>query len=273
MFKIKITKHIYSNVLFALLTVLNFSCTNAGNSQLNLVEGKSATEDTSKNILIKNSELSQYIKIQFSPDSTISYSQIKNEVRQIKDKINIDSISEDSLSRLFTEIIVNKIIPYWYGTTWGFYGYTSVPNNGEIACGYFLSTILQDAGLNIDRYKLAQQYPYNEALSLATDSAVIEIVVENQNPYDYIDIIQDTLKQGLYFIGYDNGHVGFILNNGNQLYLIHSNYYERKVLIERIQNSVVFPNYYRFYFVELSTNKKLMNKWILNERVEVVRSQ
>jgi hypothetical protein len=53
-------------------------------------------------------------------------------------------------------IIDKKLLPYWLGTTWNFNGTTQVPGEGSIACGYFVTTLLRDAGVKLERVKLAQ---------------------------------------------------------------------------------------------------------------------
>jgi hypothetical protein len=63
----------------------------------------------------------------------------------------------DSAGEYFTSALINDIIPHWYGTVWDFNGHTENPRKGTIACGYFVSTTLTDAGFEIDRYKMAQQ--------------------------------------------------------------------------------------------------------------------
>ena len=55
------------------------------------------------------------------------------------------------------EAIAHQLIPAWKGTTWEFYGTTQVPGRGAIACGYYVSTLLDHAGFEVERVKLAQQ--------------------------------------------------------------------------------------------------------------------
>ena len=45
----------------------------------------------------------------------------------------------------------------WLGTPWDFNGTAKGPGAGKIACGYFVATVLKDAGFQVDRYQLAQQ--------------------------------------------------------------------------------------------------------------------
>src|SRR6185503_21378543 len=68
--------------------------------------------------------------------------------------------------------IYTEIFPSWYGTGWDFNGTTEVPRQGKIACGYFVSTVLRDAGWRVQRVRLAQQASENIILSLTTDPYV-----------------------------------------------------------------------------------------------------
>lgn len=204
-----------------------------------------------------------------SKDSTKTYSQIKTEVQKIKSKIDLNTIEQDSLSKLFTDLLVQKIIPYWYGTPWDFNGYTAVPNQGVIACGYFVSTTLLHMGVTINRYKMAQQLPIYEAMTLSLGEPVLEIY--NETVEENIEQLKDTLSEGIYFLGLDGGHVGYILERNNRLYIIHANYIgDGGVAVEKIEESMAFASFSRFYIAEISTNEELMKKWVLGETVTVV---
>lgn len=199
-----------------------------------------------------------------------TYKTVKLQVKQLRNYLNLNPVSTDSLSRVFEYIILNQIIPYWYNTPWSFEGHTSIPQKGSIACGYFVSTVLRDMGIQLNRYHLAQQNPLNEAKTLALDTPIKEYSSSNTN--DIICAIQNELKPGLYFIGFENNHVGFLLNQNHQFYLIHSNYLsEDGVLKETIESSEVFHSFNQFHIAELSTNKTLLNHWINQKEVKVIR--
>lgn len=198
-----------------------------------------------------------------------SYTFSKNFVANVKSQIRLDRITEDSLSRLFANLLTEKIIPHWLGTPWSFEGHTSVPRSGEIACGYFVSTTLKDMGFNLDRYKFAQQLPIHEAKTLAQGKPLLEI---NSNSKDErITILKDKLKEGIYFLGFDQNHVGYIQKKNSDLFVIHSNYIGGEgVVIERIEDSQVFSYYSRIYIADISRNRALLTKWVRNEVVQVV---
>ncbi len=198
-----------------------------------------------------------------------SYTFSKNYVANIKSRIRLDRITDDSLSRLFTNLLTEQIIPHWLGTPWSFEGHTSIPGSGEIACGYFVSTTLKDMGFSLDRYKFAQQLPIHEAKTLALSSPLLEI--NNNSITERITILKDKLKEGIYFIGFDQSHVGYIQKKNSQLFVIHSNYIGSEgVIIERIEDSQVFSYYRRIYIADISRNRALLSKWVRNEVVQVV---
>ena len=158
--------------------------------------------------------------------------------------------------------MINKIIPYWYGTVWDFNGYTYKPKQGTIACGYFVSTTLRDMGLNLNRFKLAQQGPENEAKSIAINTNEVLFFDESS--------ILDGLKglgEGVYFVGLSN-HVGYLYINDGHSYFIHSNYIDGEVMIENTSQSQAFGGYY-YYIAKITGNKKLMEKWLRKDEIQV----
>ena len=117
-----------------------------------------------------------------------------------------------------TRSIYAEIFPSWYGTAWDFNGTTEVPQQGKIACGYFVSTVLRDAGWNVQRARLAQQASENIILSLTTDSHVKRF--RRVAIGDFVDAVQKW-GAGIYVVGLDI-HTGFIINTGAEIYFLHS---------------------------------------------------
>ena len=181
----------------------------------------------------------------------------------LKERFSEGSMALDDIKTVFTNYLVDRIIPYWYGTPWSFEGHTASPNQGEIACGYFISTTLRDMGLKLNRYKLAQKSPVDEARVLSCGSAIQSVVQES--PEKAFEEIDRLTKEGLYFIGFDAGHVGYLLKRKGQLLLIHSNYLvPRSVCIEPFEASRVFQSFSKFYLVNISNNDTLIQHWLNN---------
>jgi hypothetical protein len=167
---------------------------------------------------------------------------------------------------LITETIIDSLIPFWYGTKWAFEGYTNIPHEGEVACGYFVSTVLKHAGFNLNRYKLAQKDPWQEAVSInLTDSIQI---LENVSFKEICEQFHGK-DDGLYFVGLDY-HVGFLLKKKDVLFFIHSNYINAAgVMIEIAEHSQAFRST-AYYIGNITTNNNLIRKWILNSKIEIL---
>lgn len=258
------------NKLFLLLLIFPLAQCSAGTA-VTIETSSNTTKLTAPISTGSFADTTDYIRLFRQVDSTKTYSQTKAEVLKTKSKIAADQITEDSLSALFTNLLVQKIIPYWYGTPWDFNGYTAVPNQGVIACGYFVSTTLLHMGVNVNRYKLAQQLPIHEAQSLACGEPVMEVY--NETVEENINELDSILQEGIYFLGMDGSHVGFILKHQGQLFVIHANYIgDGGVAIEKPAESLAFCSYRRFYVAPISRNATLMSKWIKNEFVAVIEN-
>ncbi|WP_103867436.1 hypothetical protein [Aquimarina sp. I32.4] len=251
-------------VVFIILLLINVGCigqnlkeiSNTFNSNLEV-----------SNDSIKNDSITTLKQLKLESDLSKSYGTIKNIIKKEQLRLNNTELSIDSLSNIFKLSLVNRIIPFWEGTEWSFEGHTSIPRKGKIACGYFVSTTLKDVGVNLNRYRLAQQSPIDEASSLALNTKVIEI--RGNSITENILKIDRSIKEGIHFIGFDSSHVGYILKEKGQLYLIHSNYINyRGVEIEKIENSDVFASYNKYHIVELSTNENFLRSWIKGKEIK-----
>ena len=121
-----------------------------------------------------------------------------------------------------TKAIYREIFPAWYGTAWDFNGTTEAPRQGKIACGYFVSTVLRDAGWRVQRTRLAQQASENIILSLTTTGHIKRfrrVAID-----DFVMAVKNW-GSGVYVVGLDI-HVGFIVNTGDEILFIHSSYVE-----------------------------------------------
>lgn len=198
---------------------------------------------------------SSALGIIFEPVGT--YNAAKLKVR--KDKKTASS-GED-----FENYLVNEIIPHWYGTEWDFNGYTSVPNQGVIACGYFVSTTLLHMGINVNRYKMAQQAGLYEAQTLALSEDNYRTIYGSDS---LKVILKSDYSDGIYFVGLDN-HVGYLYIKDQIPYFIHSNYIQDKVMIQKAFYAPAFESGI-YVIAEISTNEKLMERWRSGVIVPVV---
>ncbi len=176
-------------------------------------------------------------------------------------KQNLKGKSIKSIGLKFTEIVTDKIFPYWYGTTWDFNGTTQKPNEGKIACGYFVTTTLKQIGLDINRVKLAQ----------SASEEMIKELVNKENIYRFsnktIEEFEKSLEKignGIYVVGLDN-HTGFVLISKNGNYFIHSSgIFPYKVVKDKLsESSIIIHSKYRV-LGNLSADEDLLIKWVKN---------
>lgn len=232
----------------ALITACNSQVSNDAMDDIVFIENDSIVIDPS---VIDTAELG----LVFNPSG--SYNAIKAKSSKVKAK--------DTDGKDFEDYLLNEIVPHWYETEWDFNGYTNIPGQGVIACGYFVSTTLKHSGLNVNRYKMAQQAGLYEAQTLA-------LIDENYITVYGIDNLMERLREeytdGLYFVGLDN-HVGYLYIKEGVPYFLHSNYIEDRVQIQKAYYADAFQSDV-YVVAEISTNKELMQKWRKNEVVKVV---
>ncbi len=126
--------------------------------------------------------------------------------------------------------IRDSLFVCWYGTAWDFNGIAEEPGKGKIACGYFVTTILRDIGIPVKRYKHAQ---------MASEDMINAICLKNNISRYVNEDIPSLIEKmkvkgvGLYIVGLDF-HTGFILNDGHEVYFVHSNYAGKKVVMSEI---------------------------------------
>ena len=108
--------------------------------------------------------------------------------------------------------ITRSLIPAWIGTRWNFHGTSETPGQGSIACGYFVATILRDAGFAVDRVPLAQKGSADIVRTLVPDAQVHSEF--GATPHEAVVAARAAAGDGLYVVGLDN-HVAFLVVDGS----------------------------------------------------------
>ncbi len=195
-----------------------------------------------------------------------SYDSIKLHVAQLRSRLkNTVNLNDTAtLQKNFVAAVTDSIVPYWYGTPRDFNGTTQVPGKGTIACGYFVSTVLRDAGLTINRVLMGQGSSENLTYALA-EKKDIRIFCDKPLPtvLQYIK----TKGTGLYIIGLDC-HVGFILNDEKGIWFIHSKWFGEKVVVKEdaATSNILYYSKYRM-IGKISSSRKLLSMWLSNNPV------
>jgi hypothetical protein len=191
----------------------------------------------------------------------INYDSCKRQVSLIKQKNRSrwQQLPVSEKEKIVTAAIAETIIPGWIGTKWDFNGTTQTPQKGTIACGYFVTTVLQDAGFTLARSRLAQCASEQMILTLVQPKYVQRF--SNISIESFITAIS-AKQYGLYIVGLDN-HTGFIYNDGKEIYFIHSTFVgTRNVQKERAAGSWVLKQSKYKVLAKLSADEKLLNRWI-----------
>lgn len=129
---------------------------------------------------------------------------------------------------------LEALINYWYGTSYHKKGKTQEPNRGEIACGYFVSTLLSHLGFNHNREALGEKGAY-AIIQTFCDKSTIRWF--SNKPVSVLEDYVRTHGEGFYILGLDL-HVGFVLFDGSNISFIHSNFYPPFVMKEELNESV-----------------------------------
>ena len=165
---------------------------------------------------------------------------------------------------LVSRSIYTEIFPSWYGTAWDFNGNTEVPQQGKIACGYFVTTVLRDAGWKVQRARLAQQASENIILSLTTDAHVKRF--RRVAIGDFVNAVKQW-GAGIYVVGLDI-HTGFIVNTGDEVYFIHSSYVEPYTVVREraTESKILTASNYRV-LGKITGDDQFLEKWLLTTEI------
>lgn len=217
---------------------------------------------TLSNCSQKENRLKPPVQVSKKPEAgIINYDSCKKIIlitRQTQ-KTRWKNISKTEKEKIFTSSVTETIIPAWIGTTWDFNGTSEKPQQGSIACGYFVTTILRDAGLNLARVKLAQCTSEQMIVSLVQPK-----YIQRFRQVTMAGFMQSIKNQGygLYIVGLDN-HTGFIYNDGNQTYFIHSTFIgTRNVQKENAATSRILEKSKYKVLGKISADEKVLERWI-----------
>jgi|SRR6218665_2215706 len=195
------------------------------------------------------------------------YSELKSTVEQKRlaflaqyNSSEDKSIVISEAQKFLLKTITTDFFDQWYGTEWDFNGTTHEPRKGKIACGYFITTVLEDAGFKIPRTKWAQQASEYYITRMTSDVKRFS----NQS----VETVKSYFlgrPDGLYVAGLDN-HVGFVYKSGTEVTFTHASYYNPKIGVQTEEldgNNPFAKSAYRVIGRILDT--EMVRKWIVGE--------
>lgn len=167
-------------------------------------------------------------------------------------------------SRRILETTLPEMMRCWLGTPWDFHGTCETPGSGKIACGYFVSTILRDAGFEVERFRLAQQ-PSQRII--ATFLPREKMHIRAGLTYDkFLDQVTSR-GPGIRIVGLDS-HVAFlVVPESGDIRFIHSSGAAAKCVVDedRENAGVLQRSKYRVTG-NLTSSNEVIYSWLIGEK-------
>lgn len=180
-------------------------------------------------------------------------------IREKRKQLAHQKANTQAVKTAFVQTINQQLFPHWYGTFWSFNGTTQTPGRGSIACGYFVTTVLRDAGLDINRSALAQMASEKMISSLVAEKYIQRF--SNRSIGEFVEQIRQS-GRGLYLVGLDN-HTGFIVYDAAGVRFVHaSGAYPFCVISETaVEASILKKSAYRIVG-KISDDPVVLQSWV-----------
>jgi len=231
--------------ILALIAILLLSAIFVFKSQISSSEPIIQTQDKTLPISEQASEAS--IK-------PIPYGEFLETVKQSRTTFPDAPSAQDALFNW----VDKDMFQYWDDTEWDFHGTSRIPGRGDIACGYFVTTVLKDLGFDIDRIRLAQ----------ARSGLMIEELTQDIKKTRSLDAMLEYVEsqpQGSVFIIGLDFHTGFITSAPEGIFFLHSNYIKREGVVREPAISSEALHQSGFYMIgNLSTRTEIIEAWLQN---------
>lgn len=169
-------------------------------------------------------------------------------------------------ARIILEMIMPEMMRCWLGTGYDFNGVAEKPGEGKIACGYFVSTVIRDAGFKVNRYKLAQQPSQNIIRTFVGEEYCHLHVGEKYDTYaDRVEV----MEPGIYLMGLDT-HVGFVVHDGKGMNFLHSSGLHKTGVVEESREQARSIKASRWRMLGCFTaDPDVIRMWLAGEKVVV----
>ena len=169
-------------------------------------------------------------------------------------------------ARLILEEALPAMMRCWLGTPWDFDGTAEGPGKGKVACGYFVATVLKDAGFRVDRYRLAQQ-PSENILRTFLSKEACSLTIGK--PYEAFTAGLADVTPGVYVIGLDT-HVAFLVVREGGFRFIHSSGSRPWCVVEEGQDEaqVLRKSNWRM-LGNFTGNPGVVKAWLKGENIAV----
>ncbi len=157
----------------------------------------------------------------------------------------------------------------WLGTPWDFNGITQKPREGKIACGYFVTTLLRDAGFDVERSRLGQQA--SEVIARTMTSREFMRSRSGEPLADFVAACRQHAP-GVYLAGLDF-HTGYLVNDGAELWFVHAAYGKsaQYVIVEKAGESAYLEHSTYRHVAFLTEDRKFLLGWLSGKKWATAR--
>jgi hypothetical protein len=175
-----------------------------------------------------------------------------------------EAVEKDA--RVILELVMPEMMRCWLGTPYDFNGTAERPGDGKVACGYFVSTVIRDAGFRVDRYKLAQQPSGNILRTfLKGESCLLKVGQDFESYAEWVE----GMEPGVYLIGLDS-HVGFIVNGVDGTRFYHSSGWNKRGVVNEPGKKAGALRHSNWRMIGgLTADPDVIRTWLAGERVKV----
>ena len=169
-------------------------------------------------------------------------------------------------ARVILELVMPEMMRCWLGTPYDFNGTAEKPGGGKVACGYFVSTVIRDAGFRVDRYKLAQQPSENIMLTfLDSENCLLKVGQDFESYAEWVE----GMEPGVYLMGLDS-HVGFIVNGAEGTRFYHSSGWQKRGVVNEAGNKAGALRHSNWRMIGgLTADPVVIRTWLGGEKVRV----
>ncbi|MEI7822731.1 MAG: hypothetical protein WCK55_17605 [Verrucomicrobiota bacterium] len=186
--------------------------------------------------------------------------------REIRERLQSGGESEKLLAdaRLLYCRSFVELASQWMGTAWDFNGTTQKPREGKIACGYFVTTLLRDAGFDVERSKLGQQA--SEVISTTMTTREFIRTRSGESLAVFVTACRKH-QAGVYLVGLDS-HTGYLVNDGAELWFVHAAYDEaaRYVVVEKAGESAYLEGSKYRQVAFFTEDKNFLLGWLSDKK-------
>ncbi len=149
------------------------------------------------------------------------YDEIRSRFLKIRNQIRSkpENKALQEAEKLLPEALCRAAFPPWIGTTWDFYGASSIPGKGEIACGYFVAATLYAVGFNVKISLKDKNKRHYYLAGLPSEKIILKIVDPksvrrfSNRPISEVEQAVKEMGLGVYLIGLDQ-HVAYLVWDG-----------------------------------------------------------